>query len=181
MSTNARSAPSIGRFGGGGGGDDPDDPHAGLGDAQRAQLEYEAKRQKRAEWARKLLERRIEDFKASPEGVLLNAAEANDTDALLTALARDPDLEVQTDSSHQYPGYTALHFAAHHGNVEMVLALLMSGAKLGVCEKFGYTPLHVSVISDQRVRRHHPRAVLYFVWDAWCSEGELVCCRLKAS
>ena len=129
MSTNARSAPSIGRFGGGGGGDDPDDPHAGLGDAQRAQLEYEAKRQKRAEWARKLLERRIEDFKASPEGVLLNAAEANDTDALLTALARDPDLEVQTDSSHQYPGYTALHFAAHHGNVEMVLALLMSVIK----------------------------------------------------
>lgn len=123
----------------------------GLTALERSKRAVETQTKKRAEWAKKILARRIEDFKASPEGHLLLAAEKNRTEELLVALKRDPDLNFVTDDTHEFPGYTAMHFAAHHGNIEMVVALLMCGASLGVYEKFGYTPLHLCVISEQRV------------------------------
>jgi len=119
--------------------------------AQKAQRARELAMKKRADWAKKMLERRIAEYKASPEGQLIAAAEKNDVEALMTALQRDPQLNFPTDETHQYPGYTALHFAAHHGNTEMVIALLMCGAHTAVHEKFGYTPLHLSAIADQPV------------------------------
>eukprot|EP00750_Incisomonas_marina_P030821 INCI7660.1.p1 GENE.INCI7660.1~~INCI7660.1.p1 ORF type:complete len:323 (-),score=66.53 INCI7660.1:586-1455(-) len=122
----------------------------GLTALERSKRAVEKQTKKRAEWAKKILARRIEDFKESPEGHLLLAAEKNRTEELLVALKRDPDLNFATDGTHEFPGYTAMHFAAHHGNIEMVVALLMCGANLGVYEKFGYTPLHLCVISEQR-------------------------------
>ncbi len=118
---------------------------------ERKKRELERKQQTRVEWAKKLLERRIDDFQNSAEGHLLAAAEKNSAAEVLAALRRDPDLNFKTDDSHQYPGYTALHFAAYHGNADIALALLMCGAKIGVYEKYGYTPLHLSTISEQRV------------------------------
>ena len=46
-------------------------------------------------------------------------------------------------------GTTALHWAAHHGDVELVRRLIRAGAKVDVVNDFGATPMsEAAVLAD---------------------------------
>jgi|CXWL01.1.fsa_nt_gi ankyrin repeat protein len=52
-------------------------------------------------------------------------------------------LQQRTDIEAPDPeGMTPLHWAAHHGSIETVRALLAAGAKSNVANRYGITPLH---------------------------------------
>ncbi len=50
-------------------------------------------------------------------------------------------------------GWTPLHCASHHGNIQCVNQLLNAGASVSIVDKNGRTPLHVVLILCQRCIR----------------------------
>src|SRR5688572_16743107 len=75
-----------------------------------------------------------------PESPVANAAMRNDLVAVKLLIKQKADVNLA-----QGDGMTALHWAAEHGNPEMVQALLKAGAKVSSVTRIGsYTPLHLA-------------------------------------
>tara|TARA_B110000208_G_C11437758_1_gene309633 strand:+ start:23 stop:571 length:549 start_codon:yes stop_codon:yes gene_type:complete len=98
--------------------------------------------------------------------IILTAAEELIEKPRLVELARDNDLgdfmkEIRTSTLsidiQNENGATALHWACHHGNLEMVDTLVTSGADLNLPNNVGYTPLHHSVMGQ------HTAVAIYLI------------------
>lgn len=79
---------------------------------------------------------------------LVEAATQNDTTAVRALLQKRVDV-----NAPQPDGTVALHWAAHHGNVEASDLLIRAGAKVAAANRYGVTPLwlagsrgHVAVV-----------------------------------
>jgi ankyrin repeat protein len=76
---------------------------------------------------------------------LLAAARTGDHAAAM-ALVREADVDaVEAD------GTSALHWAAHFGDAELVAALLAAGADATAANRYGMTPLHVAAVEGDAV------------------------------
>ena len=73
---------------------------------------------------------------AAPEGTLIAAAEAKNHDAALKLLASGADAKAK-----DVDGTTALHWAAHYADVELVDALIKKGADVNVSNDYGSSPI----------------------------------------
>ena len=68
---------------------------------------------------------------------IIAAAEQNDLTTFMSIMrSTSISIDVQNDN-----GATALQWAAHHGNLEMVDTLITSGANVNLANEVGYTPL----------------------------------------
>ena len=73
-------------------------------------------------------------------------------------LERKNKLKAWIDSpSRGKDGFTALHFASFHGNINMIRLLVKHGADVNVVNKQGINMLHVAAQGDQ------PVAIAYFL------------------
>jgi ankyrin repeat protein len=75
---------------------------------------------------------------------ILDAAKASDIDRVRNELARDPQLARVGNEV----GDTALHHAAHSGNLEMVELLLNAGADPDAVRGDGYRPIHMALMPN---------------------------------
>ena len=75
---------------------------------------------------------------AAEDTRLVDAVRANDRTAALALLARRAAVNV---NGPEVDGTTALHWAVHHGDVDLVGRLLRAGAKVNVANQYGATPL----------------------------------------
>ena len=76
----------------------------------------------------------------APDAPLADAAMRGDVDAVRTLLEEGADV-----NASQGDGMTALHWAAHHGNVEITELLTYAGALVEPRTRLGkYTPLHLA-------------------------------------
>ncbi|XP_028849015.1 ankyrin repeat domain-containing protein SOWAHC-like isoform X1 [Denticeps clupeoides] len=66
---------------------------------------------------------------------------------LTQLLQQDPALANKKDF---ISGFTALHWAAKHGNTEMVRAMVDAGADVNTKAHGGYTPLHIAALHGHR-------------------------------
>jgi uncharacterized protein len=73
---------------------------------------------------------------AAPAGSLIAAAEGKDQAGALKLIAEGADVRAK-----DVDGTTALHWAAHHANVELVGKLLEKGAEVNVSNDYGSTPM----------------------------------------
>ncbi len=78
-------------------------------------------------------------LQAGPESVLADAAEKHDRARVLALLTQRAEV-----SAPQPDGMTALHWAARHGDVEMVDVLLRAGASVKATNRYGVTPLSIA-------------------------------------
>ena len=77
---------------------------------------------------------------AAVDAPVADAAMGQDVGAVRALLTGDTDI-----NAAQGDGMTALHWAAHHGDSDMLDLLLAAGADLGVTTRLGHhTPLHVA-------------------------------------
>jgi ankyrin repeat protein len=67
---------------------------------------------------------------------LLDAAQQNDPKAALALIGSGADVRAK-----RADGTTALHWAAHHGQIELVRRLLKAGADVGARNDYGSTPI----------------------------------------
>ncbi len=80
-------------------------------------------------------------FAASP---LVDAAKANDRAAVLALIEKRADVKAPEPD-----GTTALHWAAHHGDVDLVQRLIRAGANVKAVNDFGATPMsEAAVLAD---------------------------------
>ncbi len=70
---------------------------------------------------------------------LINAAEANDTPAVITLIKEATDL-----NAAQVDGMTALHWACYHDNTLAALALLEAGSDPSPKTRYGITPISLA-------------------------------------
>ncbi len=73
---------------------------------------------------------------------VLEAARANDLDALRASIAADRDVQHSAGD-----GASALHWAAYHGNAEAVSLLLDAGADADASNDLGATPLWLAALA----------------------------------
>jgi ankyrin repeat protein len=73
---------------------------------------------------------------AAPEGTLINAAENKQHDAALKLLAGGADAKAK-----DVDNTTALHWAAHYADVELVDKLIRAGAEVNAQNDYGSTPM----------------------------------------
>jgi len=74
---------------------------------------------------------------------MYEAMKNKDLEAVKQLLKEDPKpSSLKYDNSH---GYTPLHWAAIHGNAEIVEYLLDKGAKVNKRANSDYTPLHLAI------------------------------------
>jgi ankyrin repeat protein len=73
---------------------------------------------------------------AAPPGSLIAAAEAKDHDAAMKLIAQGADVRAK-----DVDGTTALHWAAHYADVELVDALIKKGAEVNVSNDYGSSPM----------------------------------------
>jgi uncharacterized protein len=73
---------------------------------------------------------------AAPEGTLIAAAEAKDHAGALKLIASGTDVKAK-----DVDGTTALHWAAHYGDVELVDKLIKAGAEVNVSNDYGSSPM----------------------------------------
>jgi len=73
---------------------------------------------------------------AAPEGTLIAAAESKDFAAAATLIEAKADV-----NARDVDGTTALHWAAHHGNADLVEKLIRAGAQVSVMNDYGSTPI----------------------------------------
>ena len=71
----------------------------------------------------------------------LLAASSNSAPIVSALIDKKADVNVAGESSSGEQGWTALHFAAQNGNLEMIQALAKAGANLDAVRKGGRTPL----------------------------------------
>ena len=90
---------------------------------------------------------------------LIMAARKNDLTSFLVEMrtpSNDNPSYNSIDAQNQH-GSTALQWAAFHGNLEMVDALVSSGADIDLGNKLGYTPLMLSVM------KKHEGVAIYLI------------------
>ena len=81
---------------------------------------------------------------------LYDAASVNDTESAIAALT-DPELSADVDAAGP-DGTTALHWAAYHGNADLVDRLLAAGARVDIRNEFGSTPIaEAATAGDARI------------------------------
>jgi ankyrin repeat protein len=81
---------------------------------------------------------------AAPEGSIVDTARQGDAHAVLEALAHGAAVNATSAD-----GTTALHWAVHNDDVELVKRLIGAGADVNVANKFGATPLtEAAVVGD---------------------------------
>jgi ankyrin repeat protein len=86
---------------------------------------------------------------AAPEGTLIHAAENKRHDEALKLLAAGADARAR-----DVDGTTALHWAAHYGNAELVDRLIRAGAEVNVTNDYGSSPMmEAATIGDTEVLR----------------------------
>ncbi len=73
---------------------------------------------------------------AAPEGTLIAAAEGKDPAGALKLIAQGADVRAR-----DVDGTTALHWAAHYGDVELVDKLIEAGAEVNVSNDYGSSPM----------------------------------------
>jgi len=73
---------------------------------------------------------------SAPEGTLINAAESKNHDAALALIGQGADVRAK-----DVDGSTALHWAAHFGDVELTDKLLRAGAEVNVSNDYGSSPM----------------------------------------
>jgi len=73
---------------------------------------------------------------AAPEGTLLHAAETKDHAAAVKLLEQGADAKAK-----DVDGTTALHWAAHYGDADLVDRLLRAGADVSAANDYGSTPM----------------------------------------
>jgi uncharacterized protein len=76
-----------------------------------------------------------------PPGSLLAAAEANDHAAAMAFIAHGADVRARGPDNT-----TALHFASHFGDVQLVQALLRRGAEAGAVNDYGASPMQAAAV-----------------------------------
>ena len=90
---------------------------------------------------------------------LVISARENDLKSFLVEMrtpSNDNPSHNSIDAQNQHGG-TALQWAAFHGNLEMVDALISSGANVNLGNKLGYTPLMLSVM------KKHEGVAIYLI------------------
>ena len=80
-------------------------------------------------------------YSPSAGSLLIDAAKAGNRSIVLTALQSQAD----PNTSESTYGWTALHYAASAGNIEMMKALIDAGANINAQNKEGHTPLYKAV------------------------------------
>nr|XP_033943433.1 ankyrin repeat domain-containing protein SOWAHC [Pseudochaenichthys georgianus] len=65
-------------------------------------------------------------------------------------LRQDPSLANKKDFTSQTPTFTALHWAAKHGNRDMAALVVNAGADVNTKSHGGYTPLHIAALHGHR-------------------------------
>jgi ankyrin repeat protein len=78
---------------------------------------------------------------AAPEGTLINAAETKDHAGALKLIANGADVKAK-----DVDGTTALHWAAHYGDAELVDKLIKAGAEVNVSNDYGSSPMMEAAI-----------------------------------
>ena len=73
---------------------------------------------------------------AAPEGTLIAAAESKDHDGAIKLIAQGTDVRAK-----DVDGTTALHWAAHYADVELVDKLIRAGADVNVSNDYGASPM----------------------------------------
>src|SRR5215468_8733236 len=73
---------------------------------------------------------------AAPEGTLIAAAESKNHDAAMQLIAAGADVRAK-----DVDGTTALHWAAHYVDVELVDALIKKGADVNAANDYGSSPM----------------------------------------
>jgi ankyrin repeat protein len=85
---------------------------------------------------------------AAADSPLIAAAKTADSAAALAVLAR----EVGDVNAAEADGTTALHWAIHHGDVELVDRLIAAGANVNLANEYGATPMsEAAVLGDAAV------------------------------
>jgi len=74
------------------------------------------------------LREEVERRQSTNAAVFFDACSAGNVELLRSLLAADPGLVYSTDARHEHGGWTGLHTAANHGQVEAVRLLLKHGA-----------------------------------------------------
>ena len=110
-----------------------------------------------------LLRGRLSRRFALAEGMraIIDAGRAGDRRRVMDELDRDPSLARKSNEV----GDTALHNAAHQGDIELVELLLAAGADPDAVRGDGYRPIHLALMPDWRARvpesrRHHIASLL---------------------
>lgn len=73
---------------------------------------------------------------AAPDGTLIDAAESKDHAGALKLIEQGADVRAK-----DVDGTTALHWAAHYGDVELVDKLIHAGAEVNVSNDYGSSPM----------------------------------------
>ena len=79
---------------------------------------------------------------------IIDAGRAGDRNRVIAGLDRDPTLARKSNEV----GDTALHNAAHQGDLELVEMLLAAGADPDAVRGDGYRPIHLALMPDWRAR-----------------------------
>jgi ankyrin repeat protein len=79
---------------------------------------------------------------------IIDAGRRGDRERVMEAVERDPSLAQKTNEV----GDTALHNAAHKGDLELVQVLLDAGADPDAVRGDGYRPIHCALMPDWRAR-----------------------------
>ena len=79
---------------------------------------------------------------------IIDAGRAGDRNRVIAELERDPTLARKSNEV----GDTALHNAAHQGDLELVEMLLAAGADPDAVRGDGYRPIHLALMPDWRAR-----------------------------